>query len=116
MKNQTLSEEIKKLIRPLLKPTNEVDAYMGTESAYDLFKDQGWNACMRGALSSGVIPKGKKKDSQKPVEYAQAEGWNRALKKIKRLVAKTTKKSLTVKQKPLTPKEITRMGMVFGWW
>jgi len=45
MKNQTLSKEIKELIRPLLKPIDDSDAFMGTESAYDLFEAQGWNAC-----------------------------------------------------------------------
>ena len=52
---------------------------MGTEAAHDYWYDQGWNACVRKALSSGKVPSLKKAKKKKPEDWAKEDGWNAAI-------------------------------------
>ncbi len=88
MKKQTLSQKTRRLLRPLLRPVNEMNAFIGSESAHELFENQGWNACIRRALSSGVVPKEKTK-SKSMMETAKNDGWNQAVEKIQEVSGNT---------------------------
>lgn len=65
---------------------------MGSESSYDYFSGRGWNACIMEAVKKGMIPLIKeKRDQGKPAEWAMDDGWNAAIRVLKKKYAAALK-------------------------